>query len=422
MARIAVAVSGGVDSLCALCRLREEGHDLLALHGLFLPSANTEATAGGVLPSGGLPLSAAADAPRLWHVPTVEESAPAPLAPDMPAGLTDGGLAAVSPALPGLRTACRRLGVPLYLLDARQRFAQAVVAPFVRAYAQGRTPNPCALCNASIKFGVLLDAARRLCAMTLATGHYARCAVSPSEGQRLLVPATDAQKDQAYFLALVPPDALQHVLFPLAGLTKQDCRALVAAAGLTVPVPGESQEICFIPAGEDAYRDFLGRRWAAEGIPPPPGGPVLLRTPGGERPIARHDGLWRYTEGQRRGLGIAHSEPLYVLGKDAARQALLVGGRALLAMRACRTGPANLFLPDMAARISSSCNGAPLFVRLRYRQRPVPADVRLLPDGGLHIQLDTAHGPHFPSAPGQIAAVYDAAGRLLAGAVIEAVS
>lgn len=414
MARIAVAVSGGVDSLCALCRLREQGYDLLALHGLFL-SADTETTAEALPPSGGLSLSEEADAPCLWHVPTSPGGRIASLAPDLPANLSATGSAAVSPALPGLHEACRRLGVPLYLLDARRRFAGAVIQPFVRAYAQGRTPNPCALCNAAIKFGVLREAAHRLSADALATGHYARCAVHPPSGRRLLVPAADAHKDQAYFLALVPSDALQHAHFPLADLTKQDCRAAVAAAGLSVPLPGESQEICFIPPGEDAYRDFLRRRWAADDIPPPPGGPVLLLTPDGERPVARHDGLWRYTEGQRRGLGIAHSEPLYVLGKDAARQALLVGGRAQLSMSGCRTAPANIFLP---ADMRQSAFDGQLSVRLRYRQQPVPAAVRLLPDNGLHIRLDDRHGPHFPSAPGQIAAVYDAAGYLLAGAVI----
>lgn len=418
MARIAVAVSGGVDSLCALCRLREQGHELLALHGLFLPSTDASTTAGGSQPPGGLPLSAEEDAPRLWHVPTTAEGPCAPLAPAMPASLSGDGAAAISPALPGLSEACRHLGVPLYLLDARERFSRAVIRPFVRAYAQGRTPNPCALCNASVKFGVLREAAHRLSAERLATGHYARCAVHPTTGQHLLVPAADEQKDQAYFLALVPSEALRHTLFPLAGLTKQDCRAIVAAAGLAVPLPAESQEICFIPAGEDAYRDFLRRHWAADGISPPPGGPVLLLTPDGERPIARHDGLWRYTEGQRRGLGIAHSEPLYVLGKDLARQALLVGGRAQLAMRGCHTGPANCFLPPAAVK---PLFDAPLFVRLRYRQRPVPAEVRLQPGGSLHIRLDEAQAPHFPSAPGQIAAVYDAEGRLLAGAVIDTV-
>lgn len=413
MVRLAVAVSGGVDSLCALCRLREQGHAPLALHGLFLSG---DAPAVGGLPPGGLPLSADADAPRLWRIPLRDEAdsrAPVvPAVPDLPDGIDP---AALSPALPGLARACRRLGVPLYLLDARAIFARAVIQPFVRAYAQGQTPNPCALCNAAIKFGALHTAAARLRADALATGHYARLTPHPLCDRLLLAPAADSRKDQGYFLALVPAQALQHAVFPLAGLTKEACRATVAAAGLDVPLPGESQEICFIPPGDDAYRDFLLRHWTADGMPPPPGGPVLLRTPEGERPIARHEGLWRYTEGQRRGLGIAYSEPLYVLGKDTDRRALLVGGRAQLAMRGCRTAPANVFLP---AGSRQSALAGPLHVRLRYRQQPVAAAVRPLPDGGLHICLDAGSGPHFPSAPGQIAAVYDADGRLLAGAVI----
>ena len=140
-----VMFGGGVDSLCALCRLREQGHELLALHGLCLPPVDASPTAGGALPPGGLPLSAEEDAPRLWHVPTTADGPRVPLAPAMPASLSGDGAAAISPALPGLSEACRHLGVPLYLLDARERFSRAVIRPFVRAYAQGRTPNPCAL-------------------------------------------------------------------------------------------------------------------------------------------------------------------------------------------------------------------------------------------------------------------------------------
>ena len=424
MARIAVAVSGGVDSLCALCRLRAEGHDLVALHGLFLP--DNAATAGASLPPGGrslFPAPHAPDAPRLWRVPPeARPEAPRP-GPEIPllAPSSDDALHALSPALPGLRDACRRLGIALYLLDARERFAAQVIGPFIRAYAQGHTPNPCALCNAAIKFGALHEAAARLRVDALATGHYARLAPHPLSGQLLLAPATDSRKDQGYFLGLVPPAALQRAVFPLAGLTKPQCAAAVAAAGLNVPLPGESQEICFIPPTDDAYRDFLLRHWAAENIPPPPSGPVILQTPDGETPLATHDGLWRYTEGQRRGLGIAHSEPLYVLAKDTRRNALIVGPRAALSMRGCRTAPANLFLSAALPRPDSNSEGLPplpLRVRLRYRQQPVPATVRRLPDNSLHITLAPDAAPHFPSAPGQLAAVYDAHGFLLAAAVI----
>ena len=424
--RIVVAVSGGVDSLCALWRLRQQGHDVLALHGLFLPCDDSPlSAAAGTSPAGGRPVPAPTASP---HTP-LPPAALFGLAPDastQAAPLLESSLAdQLSPALSGLRQTCRRLNIPLYLLDARALFDESVIRPFVRAYAAGQTPNPCALCNRHIKFGILAAAARLLDGR-LATGHYARLAPLPEGNGMTIASATDTAKDQGYFLALVPPPALQEVLFPLADLRKQDCLAAVREAGLAVPLPGESQEICFIPTREDAYRDFLQRRWVQEHIVPPAEGPMLLccRQPDGsltERPVGRHAGLWRHTEGQRRGLGIAYSEPLYVLAKDTARNALLVGPRALLGMLACRTEPANFFLPPRHWPLVADTNET-LRVRLRYRQQPVPAQVDMLPDGGLHIRLNAATGPHFPSAPGQVAAVYDAAGRILAGARISGVS
>lgn len=312
--RIAVAVSGGVDSLCALLRLSREGHEVLALHGLFLP----DATADGPTPD-------------------------------------------------GLRAACRKLGLEFHIADLRDRFRQDVMEPFAAAYARGETPNPCALCNQSIKFGALQDAAAALGADLLATGHYARLApaaeynadwaatlpASPGRPPVMLAAGADAAKDQSYFLALVPPRRLQRALFPLERRTKAESVAEVAAAALATPVPDESQEICFIPASEDAYRDFLRRRWAAQGLPVPPEGPVMLED---GREIGRHHGLWQYTEGQRKGLGIAWSEPLYVLRKDRKRNILFVGPRNRLGMRApsateplCasrRTSPSSPARPD----------------------------------------------------------------------------
>ena len=373
---VAVAVSGGVDSLCALVMLRNAGFRVLALHGLFLPDGPTAA----------------------------------------PAGLAE---------------ACAALDVPLHVADLRAEFEREVLTPFAAAYAQGRTPNPCAYCNRAIKFGLLLDTALALGADKLATGHYARLVPNPhtntamgmntgtgdnSEALPLLASATDAAKDQSYFLSLVPRQRLGRALFPLHGQTKDQTRAIVAAAGLSVPLPSESQDICFAPpvaqpgmSAAEAYRPFLERRWQAAGTIAPGPGPVLLRdAEGNEREIARHKGLWRYTEGQRKGLGIAHTEPLFVLAKNSAANTLVVGPRALLGIRTCVTGPANIALPPHLWPDN-------LLVRLRHRQRPCPASVRVA-DGCLHILLDESQ---FPTAPGQVAAVYDEEGRVLAAGVVE---
>ena len=369
---VAVAVSGGVDSLCALVMLRNAGYGVLALHGLFLP-----------------------DGP------------------------------ATAPA--GLAEACAALGVPLHVSDLREEFQREVLTPFAAAYAQGRTPNPCAYCNRAIKFGVLLDTAQALGAEKISTGHYARLVYGPKDGPGdgpdgisaalpLLASATDAAKDQSYFLSLVPRERLGRALFPLHGQTKEQTRAIVAAAGLAVPLPSESQDICFAPpvaqpgmSAAEAYRPFLERHWQAAGTIAPGPGPVLLRDAQGNlREIARHKGLWRYTEGQRKGLGIAHTEPLFVLAKNSATNTLVVGPRALLGIRTCVTGPANIALPPQLWPPN-------LLVRLRHRQRPCPASVQVA-DGCLHIQLDE---PQFPTAPGQVAAVYDDAGHVLAAGVVE---
>lgn len=374
--RVAVAVSGGVDSLCALALLRAAGHEVLALHGLFVPES--------------------------------------------------GGAAKQRDALPGLRAACAILGIPLHVVDLRHTFYSEVMEPFARAYAVGHTPNPCALCNRAVKFGALSDAAAALGAEKLATGHYARLvpALPASDAPLHLAVAQDAAKDQSYFLSLVPADRLRRVLFPLARMTKAQSAALVAAAGLETPLPGESQDICFVPGPQKAgrafsdsptpgagYACFLAAQWRAQGIPPPGPGSVLLADGAGNlREIGRHQGLWRYTEGQRKGLGIAHSEALHVLSKDRRQNALVVGPRALLGMTACVAAEVNLL-------VEPRLWPEPVFARLRYRQRPVPARA-CWRDKRLHIVLDS---PCFPSAPGQVAAIYDADGRVLAGGIVQSI-
>lgn len=221
----------------------------------------------------------------------------------------------------------------------------------------------------------------------------------------MLCRAADAHKDQSYFLSLVPRKAFSCVYFPLLAQTKQETRRLVADAGLSVPVSRESQEICFIPREADHYRRFLFSLMEKEGKELPGPGPIVLRTGKTEKPIGRHNGLWRFTEGQRQGIGICWKVPLYVTGKDPSSNTLFVGQKEDTFIREADISDLNLMVPRLPERA---------LIRLRYHQQPSPATITPT-ETGIRITLDT---PAALSAPGQIAAVYDPAGRILAGGFI----
>ena len=343
---VAVAVSGGADSLLALVLLREQGRRVLALHGLFLPD-RTEPPAG-------------------------------------------------------LARRCEELGASFLALDLRNGFEAAVAAAFAAAYAAGRTPNPCAACNAAVKFGLLLDRASGLGATALATGHYAR--LTQAAGRPELRQGADAAKDQSYFLGLTPGARLVRARLPLGGLTKAEVRAALARRGVETPVPAESQDVCFVPDGD--YRAWLAAR--GDALPGP--GPIVDAA---GRVLGRHAGLWRHTVGQRRGLGLAHPEPLYVLAKDAARNALVVGGKNELSASGCLVEDCNFLVPFAEWPTT-------VLVQTRYRQSARPARARLTEAasvagglaGGDGLAFDFAE-PRERPAPGQLAAAYDEAGRLL---------
>ena len=351
---IAVAVSGGTDSLYALASLCRErpARDILAIHARFRD--------------------------------TEPESDP----------------------VPALEARCRELGVEFHVLDLREQFEALIIRPFVDAYVSGRTPNPCVRCNAQIKFGLLLDEAERLGADQLATGHYVRLEEHPRYGLALRQ-GEDDTKDQSYFLALVPAERLHKAVFPLGTTRKSAVRDTLEAWGLPVPLPGESQEICFIP--DDDYRSFL----KASGVRLPAGGPMVLED---GLVVGRHGGLWQYTEGQRRGLGVSWKEPLYVIGKDRTRNALLLGTAAELPVNSCAADELNFVVPPALWPND-------LWVRVRYRQKAIPADVHLVgggPDGtdGTARMLVRFHSPQLPYAPGQLVAVFDEHGYVLAGGII----
>jgi tRNA-uridine 2-sulfurtransferase len=329
--RVAVAMSGGVDSAVALLR--------------SLPNA-----VGVTL--------------RLWLDPAGPDSERACCSPE---------------SVIAARETCHRLGVPHVTLDLREEFRRAVVAPFVRGYARGETPNPCTRCNGGFRFAELLAFARRAGAERLATGHYAR--IVERDGGLLLARGTDPAKDQTYMLAGLDPRRLARVAFPLGEQDKNATRAEAERAGLAVARRPDSQEACFL-AGDD-YRTFLVRHGleAQEG--------AIVAEDGSE--LGRHDGFWRFTPGQRRGLGLAAPEPLYVLGTRPSVNAVVVGSRAALA----RT--------KVAARGRLYAEADRVEAKLRYRSPAVPARVEPT-SRGFCLELDE---PAYGVAQGQAAVLYD---------------
>src|SRR6266498_2481188 len=271
--RVAVAMSGGVDSAVALLRAGP------AAIGVTL---------------------------RLWidsRGPDVERACCSPS------------------AVIAARETCHNLGIPHVTLDAREAFRKAIVGPFVESYARGETPNPCTRCNGSFRFAQLLSFARRAGAANLATGHYAR--IVEHRGRLLLARAADEGKDQSYMLARVDPRGLDRIWFPLGDQSKDETRAEAERAGLSVARRPESQEACFLGGGD--YRDFLTRHGlsAERGAVVDESGSVL----------GAHDGFWRFTAGQRRGLGVATGKPAYALRAEPKTNTLVVGPRESLARR-----------------------------------------------------------------------------------------
>ena len=329
--RVAVAMSGGVDSAVSLLRAGE----------------------GAV----GVTL-------RLW------------LDPDGP----DAERACCSPsAVIAARETCHRLGLPHVTLDLREAFRRAVVTPFVRGYARGETPNPCIRCNGGFRFAELISFAKRIGAAKLATGHYAR--IVERDGRLLLARAADETKDQSYMLATLAPRHLDRIWFPLGEQTKEETRAQAADAGLAAARKPESQEACFL-AGDD-YRAFLER----QGLAAQPG--AIVDEAG--RTVGEHDGFWRFTPGQRKGLGVSAPEPLYAIGANPRTNTVVVGSRASLG-RTSVSVRGRLFAD--AGRVSA---------KLRYRSPAVAARVQETASG-FTLRLDE---PAFGVARGQAAVLYD---------------
>jgi len=297
-----------------------------------------------------------------------------------------------SAAVIAARATCHARGLPHVTLDLREEFRRAVVEPFVRGYECGETPNPCTRCNGGFRFAELLAFADRVGARRLATGHYAR--VVERDGRLLLARGLDPRKDQSYMLATLDPRALDRVWFPLGEQTKTETRAAAEAAELAVAARPDSQEACFL-AGDD-YRDFLGRH-GVESAP----GPILDEA---GRSLGTHHGHWRYTVGQRRGLGVSAAEPLYALRADAETNSVVVGPRASLART--RVSVRGRLYAD-ASRVEA---------KLRYRSPAVAATVEQAARG-FALHLDE---PAYGVARGQTAVLYADDAVVGSGVITEA--
>ncbi|MDY3052527.1 MAG: tRNA 2-thiouridine(34) synthase MnmA [Ndongobacter sp.] len=283
---------------------------------------------------------------------------------------------------------CRMLGIPHELMDQRTVFADAVVRPFIEIYERAGTPNPCLLCNRHLKFGALLRAAQERGFDTIATGHYARVEWDAQKERFLLKKGLDETKDQSYVLYMLTQKELAHIVLPLGKKRKADIREQARSLGFQTANKPDSQDICFVPDGD--YASFIQEQ---RGTIFPPGD--FLDTQG--RVIGTHKGIIHYTIGQRRGLGIAAQEPLYVLDKDAQKNTVTLGPRHELGTRSFVVDELNLISCDALDRPAS------LSVKIRYRQQEQPATVEQIAPSRARVTFAV---PQNGVAPGQAAVFY----------------
>ena len=291
------------------------------------------------------------------------------------------------------RNVAGHLGISHYVLDFGREFREWVIQPFISTYLRGMTPSPCILCNTNIKFALLTRFAESIGAGFIATGHYARTHFDEAIGRHLLLRGTDARKDQSYFLFELDQALLGSSLFPIGGMTKADVRTLARSARLPVAERPESQEICFIP--DNDYAGFIDRAVEAgacgEKCAP---GPIVLRD---GQTVGTHNGLHRYTVGQRRGLGIAWKTPLFVIGIDYPNNRLVVGEKQeTLASRFRLTRCTWTAIPRLESPIEVAA-------RIRSSAPPAPATVTPLPDGQVEVAF---HRRQHAVTPGPAAVFY----------------
>jgi len=360
-----VAMSGGVDSSTVAAMLHESGAPVV---GLTM---------------------------QLWNQRRLPELAPGEAAPQRCCSLDD---------VYDARRVAEHIGIPHYVVNFERRFEETVVRPFVEDYLAGRTPIPCAACNNRVKFDQLLVTAGQIGASRIATGHYARVEQNAQTGRWNLLRALDLSKDQSYFLFGLTQEQLAHAEFPLGNLSKQAVREIARRSRLPVAEKPESQEICFVPSGNytnfiEAYRREQQRNDnESESIRPiqKDGEAGELVTASGQV-VGTHSGVQRFTVGQRRGLGIASSRPLYVLQIDAEAKRVTVGEEKDLWRDSLEARDVNwISWPDLHEPIDAT-------VKIRYRHDPAPARIEAAGPASVRVHF---FAPQRAITPGQSAVFY----------------